>query len=160
MKLAKQVILAFTFQIFFISPIYAGDFAWLEDLNVAAKTDSSGFRVKLATRFRIGDAEVKAVISNVNNRSDAYMIFRLGELSHRHHDDVLKVYRKHSGQGWGVVAKKLGIKPGSAEFHSLKRGHDLNNNNKVASHQKSSGKHNAKSHAKNKDHKKGKGKPF
>ena len=159
MKIVKLTVLAFSLQMFFISPTFAGDFAWVEDLNVAAKADSSGFRVKLATRFRIGDAEVKAVISNVNNRSDAYMIFRLGELSHRHHDDVLKVFRKHRGQGWGVVAKKLGIKPGSAEFHALKRGHDLNYN-KVASHQKSSGKHNGKSHAKNKDHKKDKGKPF
>ena len=159
MKLAKLVTLALSLQMLFISSTFAGDFAWLEDLNIAAKADSSGFRVKLATRFRIGDAEVKAVISNVNHRSDAYMIFRLGELSHRHHDDVLKVYRKHSGQGWGVMAKKLGIKPGSAEFHALKRGHDLNYS-KVASHKKSSAKHNGKSQAKNKDHKKGKGKHF
>ena len=159
MKLAKLAVLSFSLQMFFISPAFAGDFAWLEDLNVAAKTDSSGFRVKLATRFRIGDTEVKAVISNVNNRSDAYMIFRLGELSHRHHEDVLKIYRKHSGRGWGFVAKKLGIKPGSEEFRALKRGHDLNYN-KVASHQKSSGNHNGNSRAKNKDYKKGKGKPF
>jgi hypothetical protein len=26
------------------------------------------------------------------------------------------------GQGWGVIAKSLGIKPGSPEFHALKRG--------------------------------------
>ena len=159
MKLAKLAALAFSLQMFFISSAFAGDFAWLDELNVAAKADSSGFRVKLATRFRIGDAEIKTVLSKVNNRSDAYMIFRLGELSHRHHYDVLKIYRKHSGQGWGVMAKKLGIKPGSSEFHALKRGHDLNYN-KVASHKKSSGNPNGKSHAKHKDHKKGKGKPF
>lgn len=158
MKLVKLSILSLSLYMLLVTPAFAGDFAWFDDLNVSAKADSSGFRVKLATRFRIGDAEVKAVISNVNNHSDAYMILRLGELSHRHHDDVLKVYHKHRGQGWGVMAKKLGIKPGSAEFHALKRGHDLNNH-KVASHQKSSGKHNGNSHAKHKNKKQGKGKP-
>jgi hypothetical protein len=28
----------------------------------------------------------------------------------------------NKGKGWGVIAKNLGIKPGSAEFHALKRG--------------------------------------
>jgi hypothetical protein len=36
--------------------------------------------------------------------------------------DVVHEYDRHPGQGWGVVAKRLGIKPGSAAFHALKRG--------------------------------------
>ena len=31
-------------------------------------------------------------------------------------------YRNNKGQGWGVIAKNLGIKPGSDEFHALKAG--------------------------------------
>jgi len=34
-------------------------------------------------------------------------------------------YKSDKGQGWGALAKSLGIKPGSREFHALKRGHDL-----------------------------------
>lgn len=34
--------------------------------------------------------------------------------------NVLRDYDKNRGQGWGVIAKRLGIKPGSAEFHALK----------------------------------------
>ena len=158
MNLVKLGILSLSLNVLLVASAFAGEFTWLDDLNLAAKADSSGFRVKLATRFRIGDAEVKAVISNVNNHSDAYMILRLGELSHRHYDDVLKVYGRHQGQGWGAMAKRLGIKPGSAEFHALKRGHDLSYR-KVASHQKSSGKHNSNSQAKHKNKKRGKGKP-
>ena len=36
---------------------------------------------------------------------------------------------KPVGKGWGNLAKTLGIKPGSREFHALKRGHDLYDEN-------------------------------
>jgi hypothetical protein len=35
---------------------------------------------------------------------------------------VVDEWDRNHGKGWGVVAKELGIKPGSAEFHRLKRG--------------------------------------
>jgi hypothetical protein len=103
----------------------AGDFEWLNNLNIKAEADSSGFRFQLASRFRVGDATVNAVIGNVAEPSDAYMIFRLGELSHHPVDEVMKVYRANRHKGWGVMARDLGIKPGSREFHALKRGEDL-----------------------------------
>jgi hypothetical protein len=31
-------------------------------------------------------------------------------------------YKRNKGKGWGVIAQRLGIKPGSAEFHRLKKG--------------------------------------
>jgi len=34
-------------------------------------------------------------------------------------------YRSGKAKGWGALAKSLGIKPGSKEFHALKNGHDL-----------------------------------
>ena len=41
-------------------------------------------------------------------------------LSHRSWDEVLREYKENNGTGWGVIAKNLGIKPGSREFHELK----------------------------------------
>ena len=35
---------------------------------------------------------------------------------------VVDEWDRNHGKGWGVVAKELGIKPGSAEIHRLKRG--------------------------------------
>ena len=35
---------------------------------------------------------------------------------------VVDVWERDHGQGWGAIAKRMGIKPGSAEFHRLKRG--------------------------------------
>jgi len=34
--------------------------------------------------------------------------------------NVTQAYDENRGQGWGVVAQRMGIKPGSAEFHALK----------------------------------------
>lgn len=114
-------------QLLFVSLVSAGDFDWLNNLNIKAEADSSGFRTQLSTRFRIGDAEVNAVIGNVDQKSDAYMVLRLGELSSRPVKEVLSVYRANRNKGWGVIARQLGIKPGSREFHALKRGDDLEN---------------------------------
>lgn len=105
--------------------VFAGDFDWLKELNLQAMADPAGFRARIAARFKIGDAEISAVISNVEKPADAYMVFRLGEMSRKPVNQVLKHYQSGKGQGWGVLAKSLGIKPGSKEFHSLKRGHDL-----------------------------------
>lgn len=36
--------------------------------------------------------------------------------------NVVREYDRDPGQGWGAVAKRMGIKPGSPAFHALKRG--------------------------------------
>ena len=126
MKRLGVLMVLLLLQVSFASTVSANDFDWLNNLNIKAEADSSGYRIRLSTRFRIGDAEVKAVMNNVDSPSDAYMIFRLGELSHRPVDEVINVYRASRKKGWGVMAKRLGIKPGSREFYALKRGHDLN----------------------------------
>ncbi len=114
--------------LFFSTAALAGDFDWLKDLNIKAEADPSGFRAQLAARFKIGNTEINTVISNVEKPADAYMVLRLGEMSHQPTDHVITQYRSGKGRGWGVLAKNLGIKPGSREFHALKRGHDLNGN--------------------------------
>lgn len=103
----------------------AADFDWTKDLSIRAEANPDGFRAQLATRFKIGDAQVRLVLGSVDRPADAYMIFRLGEMSSRSVDHVLERYRVDKGKGWGVLAKSLGIKPGSAEFHELKRGSDI-----------------------------------
>jgi len=67
------------------------------------------------------------VLGNVSSPADAYIVFRLGEMSGYPTDRVMREYQSGKGKGWGVTAKSLGIKPGSKEFHALKRGHDLYN---------------------------------
>ena len=109
--------------------VVAGDFDWLRDFNIRAEADPSGFRARLATRFNIGDTQVNAVLSDVDKPADAYMVLRLGEMSAKPTDYVIEKYRSEKGKGWGVLAKSLGIKPGSKEFHALKNGNDIYNDN-------------------------------
>jgi len=103
----------------------AGDFDWIKDFNIRAKADPSGFKARLATRFQISDVQINTVLSNVKKPADAYMVFRLGEMSRQSAERVMDEYKSGKGNGWGVIAKSLGIKPGSKEFHALKRGHDF-----------------------------------
>ena len=107
----------------------AGDFDWMKDFNIRAEADPSGFRARLAARFNIGDTQVTAVLSNVERPADAYMVLRLGEMSARPTDYVIGKYKSKKGKGWGALAKSLGIKPGSKEFHALKRGSDFYDDN-------------------------------
>ena len=51
---------------------------------------------------------------------DVYYAAALAYQSRRPLGDVAREFENSKGQGWGVVAKRMGIKPGSAEFHALK----------------------------------------
>lgn len=123
-----KIVLGITLILLLFSSIaIAKDFGWVNDFNIQAQADPSGFRARLATRFQIGDAQISAVLSNVSSPADAYIVFRLGEMSGYPTDRVMGEYKSGKGKGWGVIAKSLGIKPGSKEFHALKRGQDLYN---------------------------------
>ena len=125
MKVFK-IILGAAAILFFVSSIaVAGDFDWIPDFNIKAEADTSGFKAKLSTRFQISDVHINAVLSNVDKPADAYMVLRLGEMSNKPPEYVIKEYKARKGKGWGALAKSLGIKPGSKEFHALKRGQDL-----------------------------------
>lgn len=122
----RKVFFMFLMMLLSVSSVaLAGDFDWIKDLSIQAQADPSGFRARLGARFKIGDVEIDAVLSNVEYPGDAYMIFRLGEMSRHPTDYVLQQYKSGKGKGWGVLAKSLGIKPGSNDFQALKKGHDL-----------------------------------
>jgi hypothetical protein len=58
------------------------------------------------------------------NPGDVYYACALAYQTRRSCSDVVNMYEQDrgqgQGQGWGAVAHRLGIKPGSAEFHALK----------------------------------------
>jgi hypothetical protein len=125
MKLFK-ILIAFSIVFMMVASVsIAGDFDWMKDFSIKAEADSSGFKARLSTRFKIGNTEINAILSNVDNSADAYMVLRLGEMSGQPAEEVIKRYKSGKGKGWGVLAKSLGIKPGSQEFHALKNGDDL-----------------------------------
>ena len=120
----KKIIIAVTALILLCSPVFAGGGldGFLHDLNIQARADMNGFAMKVSTQFGVPLPRVQAVITTVDTPADAFMCFQLGEMSRKPYDTVTQVYQTHKGEGWGVIAKRLGIKPGSPEFHALKRG--------------------------------------
>lgn len=153
MKAFKIIMAGLATLLFFTTMSMAGDYGWMHDLNSRADADPSGFRARLEARFRVGDANITAVLGNVHRPADAYMLLRLGEISHWPMEHVLETYQAEKGRGWGVLAKRLGIKPGSGEFHALKNGQDLYDHGGKSHHQdksKGGGKNKAKGKGKHK----------
>ncbi len=72
--------------------VTAGDFVWVRDFNIRARADSATFKPRLADRFGADDEQVSAVLSDVPQPSDAYTVFRLGEISGQPMDRVMAEY--------------------------------------------------------------------
>jgi len=120
----KRFLLAVSVLLLVCGPAFAGGGleGFLDNLNVQARTDQSGFSARISAQFGVPLPQVQAVLGSVAVPADAFMVFQLGQMANRSPDSVLHVYHAGRGKGWGVIAKNLGIKPGSAEFHALKRG--------------------------------------
>jgi hypothetical protein len=53
---------------------------------------------------------------------DVYYACSIAQIIGRPCRYVVDEWNRDHGQGWGALAQRLGIKPGSAEFHRLKKG--------------------------------------
>ena len=95
---------------------------FLDELEIHASKDMGSFKADLSLTFDVSDGTVNGLFEVMSKPSDVYMCLRLGEVAKQPIDRVVEDYRKNKGQGWGVIAKNMGIKPGSEEFHALKAG--------------------------------------
>ena len=95
---------------------------FLSNLSIQARADLPGFSATVSAQFGVPVPQVQAILTRVDTPADAFMVFQLGQMAHKPPETVLQTYRTHRGKGWGVIAKQLGIKPGSKEFHALKNG--------------------------------------
>jgi hypothetical protein len=110
--------------LFIFSPVLASSDldSFIKSVNVQAQADLGAFKVRLSTQFGVPVPKVEAIMASVRTPGDAYMCFRVGQVASKPVEVVTKEYQANKGKGWGVIAKNLGIKPGSKEFHALKRG--------------------------------------
>lgn len=95
---------------------------FLSRVNIQARTDLRQFTAKVSAQFSVPQVQVQAVLKKVSQPADAFMVFQLGQMSQRPPTEVMQVYQDNRHRGWGVIAQQLGIRPGSAAFHALKRG--------------------------------------
>ena len=96
--------------------------ATIRDLNIRAEGNIGGFKTEVGARFGVSGSHLDLVFRSVDSPADAAIMLWLGECAKVPVQTVLQIYRDRKGQGWGEIAKSLGIKPGSATFHAMKEG--------------------------------------
>lgn len=95
---------------------------WLGDMNRYGSRYRDPF-VDEMVRYHAAPRDL--VIDLLGRRwapGDIYFACALAQAIGRPCRYVVDIYERDHGQGWGNIAKRLGIKPGSAQFHQLKRG--------------------------------------
>jgi hypothetical protein len=125
MEVVMVRFIVFSLVLSLLSPLaaFAGGLEdFLSNVNIQARVDLPGFSAKISNQFGVPLPQVQAIVQTVREPADAFMVFQLGQFSGRQPERVMDVYSRDKGKGWGVIAKELGIKPGSAEFHALKSG--------------------------------------
>jgi len=121
----KNVRLAVCLVVVFVSTAsiaHADLDGFLREVNMQAQADMKNFRVKLSSQFEVPLSQVDSIVMHVAAPADAFMVLQLGQMANKPPEAVLQTYQRSRGKGWGALAKELGIKPGSPEFHALKRG--------------------------------------
>lgn len=98
----------------------------LGDLNVEASVDVDAFFGRLSVAFNVSKDRLQELRVNARMEpADVYMTVKVAKVTAKPIEVVVREYEANRGKGWGVIAKRLGIKPGSREFHELKKGDDF-----------------------------------
>ncbi len=91
----------------------------LNAINSEAKKDLESFKKKLLVEHQISGEKAEKLLS-IMEPAEVLLSGRLKDLLDISIDVVVQSYQKNKAKGWGAVAKDLGIKPGSPQFHALK----------------------------------------
>lgn len=120
MKLKQSMMTFLTLSTLFTSSaLIASDFDWMVSLNLRSHSDPYSYRYGLIDRFGYRESEVIYILDSVREPADAYMIFRLAELSNRPPEYILGLYCERRFVYWDDYAFFLGIRdrPSYRELH-------------------------------------------
>ena len=104
---------------------------------------STSYSDTFLTTLNIGLPKIDNFLTTLlMSPADVFMTLQVASVTGKDPDVVAQSYVKNKNKGWGVIAKELGIKPGSAEFHALKG--KAKNKNKKEKGEKGKGKNKGK----------------
>jgi len=92
------------------------------NISTTARVNLPGFKADVSAEFGIPVPRIDAMLAIAPMPGDVYMSLQIGKAVNRPPEEVIKYYSAHKDKGWGAIAKEMGIKPGSPEFHALKNG--------------------------------------
>ncbi|MBL4862869.1 MAG: hypothetical protein JKY09_07635 [Crocinitomicaceae bacterium] len=99
-----------------------GDTKLDAELNIAnqeAEKDMVSFKKNLTLAYKISAPKIESLLK-IMKPAEVLLTAKISSIAKKPIDTVVNSYKKNKGKGWGAVAKEMGIKPGSAEFHALK----------------------------------------
>ena len=71
--------------------------------------------------YNISSGRLERLYAEVGrNPADLFMLLEVGRLTRRSPENIFPIYLRYRRQGWGMIAKQAGIKPGSPAFHAMK----------------------------------------
>lgn len=93
----------------------------LDEVSVYARVDLDGFIDEVVVSFGAPRPVVHQYVVDYGYApADVYLMAGYAKSLGLPLSSVHDTWRANRGQGWGAVAKELGIKPGSPAFHALK----------------------------------------
>lgn len=113
-------------------------------INTKAKLDLKTFKLDLNISHQLPFPKIEELLKFLEP-VEIILAKDIADIVNKPIDDVVVSYKKNKEKGWGVIAKEMGIKPGSPEFHALKgktkKGKDKGNSQgKGKGSEKSNGK--------------------
>lgn len=110
-------------------------------LDANARLDFGAFRTDISMGYNISEKKIDYLSAEIGmSAGDIYLTAEIASITNKSVDQIVAVYTVHKDKGWGVMAKELGIKPGSPEFHALKNNAKNNSKNKGKGNNKTKGK--------------------
>jgi hypothetical protein len=98
--------------------------AALGDINLRTHGKTlDDFIANISATYNVPRVRIETLI-NIEKLTpgDIYMAAGVAKIMKCPFDKVIDEYKNNNGKGWGVVAHSLGVKPGSKEFHEIKKG--------------------------------------
>jgi hypothetical protein len=98
--------------------------ATLGDINLRTHGKTlDEFMANISATYNVPRVRIETLI-NIEKLTpgDIYMAAGIAKIMKCPFNNVIDEYKNNKGKGWGVVAKRMGLKPGSKEFHELKKG--------------------------------------
>jgi hypothetical protein len=95
----------------------------LGNINITAEANLPEFITNLSVRYNVSEEELEPLITEEEmTPADTFLAVALADFTDKALEEVVEEYKTNKDKGWGFIAKQLGIKPGSKEFHALKNG--------------------------------------
>lgn len=116
----------------------------LLNLNNKAKEDINKFKEEVKKAYNMPIEKIEELL-DLMEPAEVILTNDIAEIAKKPVDKVVQTYQANKDKGWGDIAKEMGIKPGSPEFHALKeklKNKDNKGKAKGKSKRKSKGKSN------------------